>query len=333
MILKKMTLRKASALCLLGALANVYGSETQVEKTASEVVSAAVSESVAKVIAKVNGIEISSTDLDREISRAQKAMPPETSAQELRESALNQLIDRQLLRQYAEAEKITVNQDQVNERLGSIKGNFPSLEELAAALAQDGLTLESLTQAIEESMLIQNMIDVKVAGSIKVDEAEVKKFYDENPTYFVSPDQVHARHILMKLEATSTDEEKTKAREELALVKKELAAGKSFEELAKVHSQGPSAPTGGDLGFFGKGQMVPAFEEVAFALEVGAVSDVVETQFGYHLIFVEDKKEGGTQAMAEVSDKIKSFLSRNSIGQAVESLLKDLKAKAKIEMI
>ena len=215
-----------------------------------------------------------------------------------------------------------------------IQKNFPSAEELNQALAQDNLTLETLTEAIRESMLIQNMIDAKVAVNVKVDDEAVKKFYNDNPSYFVTAEQVHARHILKKLEKDSSDEVKTKARQELVDLKKELTEGsKSFEELAKAHSECPSASKGGDLGFFGKGQMVPAFEEAAFGLKVGQVSDIVETQFGYHLILVEEKKEGATKGLAEVSDKIRSFLSKNSVGEAVESLLKDLKAKAKIEMI
>jgi peptidyl-prolyl cis-trans isomerase C len=332
MISKKSTLRKVSVLCVLGgSLMSVYASETQVEMPKADAVASVVQ--AVKVIAKVNGKEISSTELEREISRARNNMPPDTSAEQLRESALDQLIDKNLLSQYALAEKITVSDEAVAERLTGIKANFPDIEALNSALAQDGLTLDTLSEVIKEGLLIQNMIDTKVAVGVTVGDEEVKKFYDENPTYFVSPEQVHARHILMKLEASSSDEEKAKARAELAEVKKELAAGKTFAECATLHSQGPSAPNGGDLGFFGKGQMVPAFEEVAFAMKIGEVSDVVETQFGYHLIYVEEKKAGGTQSLEEVSGKIKTFLNRNSVGEAVEKLLKDLKSKAKIEMI
>ena len=331
-----MTLKNVGVLCVLGAMANVYAADQCGSAACSTQTSALAGNvsALSKVVAKVNGAEILRTDLTREISRAKNAMGPESSEKQVSEAALNQLIDRQLLRQYAEAEKITVSDNVVAEKMKGIEQNFPSAEELNKALAQDDLTVETLKQAIRESILIQNMIDAKVAVNVKVADEAVKKFYDENPSYFVTPEQVHARHILKKFEKDSSEEVKTKARQELVDMKKQLAEGKkSFADLAKDHSDCPSAAKGGDLGLFGKGQMVPAFEEVAYKLKVGEISDVVETQFGLHLIFLEEKTQGGTKALSEVSEKIKSFLSKNSVGEAVETLLKDLKSKAKIEHI
>ena len=336
MISKKMMLKNVGIFCVLGAMANVDAADEcgSVACSTKTVAVAANVLALSKVVAKVNGVEILRSDLAREMARAKNAMGPESSEKQVSDAALNQLIDRQLLYQYAAAEKITVSDNVVAEKMKGIEQNFPSAEELTKALAEDDLTIETLKQAIKESMLIQNMIDTKVAVNVKVADEAVKKFYDENPSYFVTPEQVHARHILKKFEQDSSEEAKTKARQELLDMKKQLTEGKkTFADLAKDHSDCPSAAKGGDLGFFGKGQMVPAFEEVAYKLKVGEVSDVVDTQFGVHLIFLEEKNQGGTKPLSEVSDKIKSFLSKNSVGEAVETLLKDLKVKAKIEMI
>ena len=166
---------------------------------------------------------------------------------------------------------------------------------------------------------------------VTVTDADAKKYYDENQKYFEQSEQVKASHILIKVEPTAEDSEKTTAREKIQEIKQKLEAGGDFAELAKKSSEGPSGPNGGDLGYFGRGQMVPSFEETAFALEVGHVSEPVETQFGYHLIKVFDKKSGSTTPFEEVKERIEQFLKGQKMNEAVGLYIGTLKEKAEVE--
>jgi peptidyl-prolyl cis-trans isomerase C len=162
-------------------------------------------------------------------------------------------------------------------------------------------------------------------------EAEVKNVYDENPEDFKQKAQVHARHILIKVAADADEAAKAEARKKIEAVEEKAKKGTDFAELAKTHSEGPSNVRGGDLGFFGRGQMVKPFEEAAFGLEPGKISDVVETRFGYHLIKVEERKKERTLSFDEVKPQLMEKLKRGKLEQEMRTYLLALREKAKIE--
>ncbi len=143
-----------------------------------------------------------------------------------------------------------------------------------------------------ENELASHMAATSVIEKVTLDESEVKAFYNDNPGQFKGAEQVKAKHIL-----TDTEESAQK-------IAKELLEGKDFEVAAKEYSTCPSKEKGGDLGYFGRGQMVPEFEKAAFEAAVGTITGPIKTQFGYHLILVEDKKEKEALSFAEVKDQI-----------------------------
>lgn len=151
--------------------------------------------------------------------------------------------------------------------------------------------LENAKENILKQMAIKKLLD-----SIEVSDEEIKEYFEANKAQFVKPESVRAQHILVKDEETASDL--------LAKIKE----GKSFEEVAKDNSECPSKAQGGDLGEFSRGQMVPEFEEVAFKLAVGELSDLVKTQFGYHIIKVTAKNEAGEKSFEEVAPQIKNQL-------------------------
>ncbi len=144
------------------------------------------------------------------------------------------------------------------------------------------------------------------AAEVEVSDDDVTSFYSENKvTRFTQPHEVSARHILIKLDAGASEEDKAAAREKMAGVQKRLADGEDFAAVAtEVSEDTGTAPKGGDLGFFGKGRMVPPFEEAAFALEVGEASDVVESPFGFHVIRVEEVREERVKPVDEAREEI-----------------------------
>ncbi len=147
---------------------------------------------------------------------------------------------------------------------------------------------------------------------VKVDEKEIASYYDYNLDSFKVPKEVKARHILFTLARDASPEEEQKAREKASAVLELARQGQDFAELAKQHSDGPTREMGGDLGFFSAGKMVKPFEDAAFALPQGGISDLVRTDFGYHIIKVEEIKEERTKPMEEVREEIVAALMKTA---------------------
>ncbi|WP_338668533.1 SurA N-terminal domain-containing protein [Pseudodesulfovibrio methanolicus] len=154
-----------------------------------------------------------------------------------------------------------------------------------------------------------------------VTDDEIKKYYAANQDAMQEPEQIHARHILVAVKDSDSEAAKKKAKERIDKIYQEAKAGADFAKLAKDNSDGPSAPNGGDLGWFGKGAMVPDFEKAAFALNKGEVSEPVKTRFGWHVIKVEDKKAGTTKTLEEARDEIKSRLAEEKASDKANDLL------------
>ncbi|HEY2774509.1 MAG TPA: SurA N-terminal domain-containing protein [Candidatus Binatia bacterium] len=165
-----------------------------------------------------------------------------------------------------------------------------------------------------------------IADKIDVSDVDMNEYYDLNKnSEFQQEEQVSARHILKKVDKDASDDQKKAAREAIDAIAKKLADGGNFEEIAKTESDDPgSAAKGGDLGTFGRGHMVPAFEDAAFALEPGQTSGVVETDFGFHIIQVYAKQPAGVQPFDQVKDKIrKSLATQKALDRAFDDSAED----------
>ncbi len=162
----------------------------------------------------------------------------------------------------------------------------------------------------------------KAVASVKVTDKDVEEYYEQNKAQFVSEESVNASHILVDTEE--------KALEILADIK----SGKvTFEDAARANSSCPSSQNGGNLGDFGRGQMVPEFDVAVFAMEVGAVSEPVKTQFGYHLIKLNSKKDSDTMPLAEIAGEIKNALTAEKQRAAYDSRINQLKILYPVDMM
>lgn len=175
------------------------------------------------------------------------------------------------------------------------------------------------TLAKMENELASHMAATSVIDKVTLEDGEAKAFYDNNPAQFTADAQVKAKHILVEKE------------EDANKIADEIKAGKSFEDAAKEYSTCPSKEKGGDLGYFGKGQMVPEFEKAAFEAAIGEVSAPVKTQFGYHLILVEDKKEAQIMDFESVKNQLEEKLLQQKKQSAYMETLKDLESKYGVE--
>ncbi len=281
-----------------------------------------------KVIAKVNGKEISEEDvnffvepvLSRAISMGQNITP------EMKITLFNQwkdqVISRELLLQCATEAKITVSDKEIADGIADAKNmGFPVKDEAKLKLI------------ISDDLMINKIIEDKVVKHINITDDVVKKFYEVEKERIKEPEQVKAKHILIKVEKDATKENKDELLKKTEGILKEAKDGKSdFAELAKKYSEGPSGPNGGELGYFPRGKMVPSFEDAAFLLAAGGISDIVETQFGYHIIKVEEKKKERTIPFEEVEAEIRENLKFQQGNAGISKFIEELKSNAKIEM-
>jgi peptidyl-prolyl cis-trans isomerase C len=281
--------------------------------------------------AVVNGTTITREALAFETQRMieqmarQGQVPDEASMPRVREDVLNRMIEEELLYQDSQAKDITVPEARVTEELASIKQRFPSEKEYQDALAGIEMSEADLTRKITRGMAIEQLIEEHVLQGTVVSEAESRAFYDQNASMFEKPEQVQARHILIKMEGDVTEAQKAEALVKIEMIRKKALEGEDFAALAGEYSEDPgSSVKGGDLGHFSRGQMVKPFEEAAFALKTGEISAVVETQFGYHIIEVTDRQPasvvGYETVQAQIVERLKQEKSRREIQQYIETL-------------
>jgi len=289
------------------------------------------------VLARVNGEKIERWEFDNAVKRVEARaggpVPPDKRDEVLR-GVLDQLVAYHLLAQESRARKLAVADADVDARLAEIRKGFPTEEAFKQGIAAQGLTLEQLKSQAKTSLEVAKVIETEVNAKVAVQDPEVKGFYDQNLEKFKQGDTVHAAHILIGLPQGATPEQKADAKTKAATVLKTVKAGGDFATLAQANSSDTgSAQNGGDLGFFPKGQMTPAFEEAAFKLKPGTVSALVETPFGFHIIKVIERRPPRTAPFDEVSGQIKEFLTQGQRGQKLEQFVEQVKAKGKIEIL
>ncbi|MBN2122751.1 MAG: peptidylprolyl isomerase [Deltaproteobacteria bacterium] len=292
--------------------------------------------SAAKV-ASVNGEQITRADLDREMIRVrqqfiQMGKPlDEARLADVRTQVLERLINRELLYQESRKTGIAVEDARVEGELDALKGKFPSEDEFKKALGKSGLSESLLRLQIRKSVAVQEFISREFVGKTVISDEEMKAYYDGNQDKFSRPEQVHAGHILILVDPSSDPSEKSAAREKIEAIRERLKKGEDFETLAKENSQCPSSAKGGDLGFFGRGQMVKPFEDAAFALAPGETSDIIETKFGYHIVRVIEKTPAGTMGFEEAKPPLRKVLKEKKVVEGLSRYLERLKEKAAVE--
>ena len=289
------------------------------------------------VLARVNGEAIERWEFENAVkrieARAGRPVPPERRDEVLR-GVLDQLVAYHLLAQESRARKIAVGDQDVEARLAEIRKTFPSEDAFKQGIAAQGLTPEHLREQTRTGLEVIKVIEAEVTPKVVVQDAEVSTFYEQNLERFKQGESVRASHILFGVARDATPVQKTDAKAKAQAVLKEVRAGGDFAALARAQSQDQgSAPQGGDLGFFPKGQMNPQFEDAAFKLKAGAVSPVVETPFGFHIIKVHERRAPRTAPLTEVAGQIKEFLTQGQREQKLEQFVDQVKAKGKIEIL
>jgi len=288
------------------------------------------------LVAIVNGEKITSTTVDDAAKQmlAQSRMINEISFKDslVPQRSLEWLVAHTLLKQEVVNRTFEVKDKEIDTAIDQIRSNFPSDQVFQEALQRDGSSLRQLRENLIVNIKIQKLLEQEVApGGLEVSTEEAKKYYDENSSQFQKNNKVRARHILLRVPKTASEAVDEQARQKAELILSRIKGGEDFTKLAGEFSEDPASKTkGGDLGFFAQGDMVKAFDEVAFSLQVGEISDLVRTEFGYHIIKVEDIKSSEPIPFDTVQDRIKGYLKQVKSDDAIQDYIEKLKQKAKI---
>jgi foldase protein PrsA len=272
-----------------------------------------------KVAATVNNEKILMDDFDKIYARVISKFANTTNV--TKDDVLSQMIDQELLLQQAKSNAIVYDDVSIQAEIDSLKSQFPTEKDFTDKLKEEGITLEDLKKEIYDSNVINKLIYQEIISKAVSDE-EITSYYLQNLDQFsAGKDEVRAAHILVGNLSVAED------------VIQKLNQGNDFNQLALTYSEDPSVSTNsGNLGIFGKGQMVKEFEDAAFSLKVGEISEPIKTTYGYHII----KRLPDRLTLNESWESIQSFLLNSKQDQLLNEFdlyKKELRSKAKIDIL
>jgi peptidyl-prolyl cis-trans isomerase C len=289
------------------------------------------------VLVKCNGETLTSGEVDEMIERRLSVYRGQIQPQQLaqlmprmREQVQEEFVMRTLLEEESKKQDVTVDDAEIDTMIEETKANLPAGVTYDQFLEMQNLTEDTIRGEVRMQLGIRALLDTKLGDNLEPSEEEIAAFYESRKAEMTIPETVRASHILIKLDEGADDAGKQAKKSEADAIRKELLDGADFAKTAQEKSACPSSSSGGDLGVFGRGQMVPEFENAAFTQAVGEVGDVVETQFGYHIIKVMEKNEGGERALEEVREDIKTALVNQRRGTAFQDYIAELREAAEI---
>jgi parvulin-like peptidyl-prolyl isomerase len=242
----------------------------------------------------------------------------EGELRDLKRNLLNQLIEEELVVELARRNGIKVSQDELAAEVETIRAEFGEGELDSVILPRYG-SVAKWKEEIRRKLLVRKVVDELITTSVKVSDEDALAYYEANIKDYVVPEQVRARMIVVETQ------------QEAKGVRKGLKK-KDFPKVAREVSISPEGDDGGDLGFFGRGDMPEEFEEVVFSLKVGKISDVVESPYGFHIFMVEEKREGRELGFEDVKERIIDKLVRKEADREFNKWISSLKKEVKIEL-
>lgn len=277
-----------------------------------------------KVVAVVNGEALKREDFERELSRDMPALeggesPTPEQLEPMKKTLLDSMIRQTLLLQAARSVNIVITPEEVDRYVLRESSDYPA-DNFSDALAKDQVSMAELKQKTQAELTIEKLFQEHVYPRVGVTEEEIRNYYESHPAEFQAGEAVRAAQIVVK----GLDEAKR--------IQAQLKAGKKFADLARRYSLSPDAKVGGDLGFFERGIMPPQFDEVAFKLRVNEVSDVVATDYGYHLFKLLEKRPAHRKELPEVRRQIELKILEEKRQAAQAAFEKALREKAEIRV-
>lgn len=260
-----------------------------------------------------------------------KSKIPADKQKEFKANLRKQLIDvfiaRTLLSNEIKRKNIEASNQEVKAAMDQIKTSLPPNKKIDDFFKENKITQDDIVLAVK----IDKFRNMEIGQKAKPSQKDINKFYNDNrEKLFVEPESVHVRHVLVAVGKNDNDKVKAEKKEKIENLRKQLVSGADFTEIARKNSDCPSKEVGGDLSFVRRGQMVKEFEKAAFSQEKNAIGPVIQTEFGYHIVQVLDKKPEKKITLDEAKGKIAAYLEQKNKMEAFNEILKKLKDKAKV---
>lgn len=288
-------------------------------------------------VASVNGEEISAEEFNSQVAmlQAQAQLPPEL-LQQMSSQIIENLIDQRLVNQAIDESGVEPTAEEVDARLQEYREEFETsaLEmygeeiDFDEYIAQAGISPEEIRESVYQAVAIEKILEAD--GLELPGEDEAQTFYNENPEAFTRGEEVRARHILVRVDSENPEDWET-ARQEAEELHARVTGGDDFADVARENSDDGSAQAGGDLGSFGRGRMVPEFEEAAFSLQVDEISEPVRSDFGWHIIQVTERNDEEVMSFDSVKEQLTRELRNQALQESLGTYVAQLREEAEIE--
>ncbi|MEK9629011.1 MAG: peptidylprolyl isomerase [Nitrospinota bacterium] len=294
-----------------------------------------------RVVAKVNSEIITLSSVEetafvlKEKYRRGAAMGEVTipEEKELMNEALEKIIGDKLKLQQGKKMGFVVDDAAVNSAFKNIEAKNGLQEgQLAQMLEAEGQSLDNYKNQIRDQILVSKITSFELGSRVNISERKIRRYYRDHQKEFWEDGKARVKHILILLEKGSPAKVKKEKYKRCKEILAEIKSGKDFAEAAREYSEDISASSGGDVGFVEKGRMVPEFEKAVYSLKEGEVSDIVETEYGFHIIKVEEVKEGRTIPLKEIKPVIRKVLASEKQKSAYDDWMQELKDAAYIEV-
>ena len=251
----------------------------------------------------------------------------------LRKEALELLINQELLIQASSSAGIMVSDEEAQAEYDNIRKPFNSDTEFAIRLETEGHTVESYRVHLRRMLMAKKYLDSVRLKVRDVTDEELEQYYNDNLHRLTLPAKVRVRHVLLSWKPLGKSNDRAALREQLEDIRNKALAGEDFAELAKRYSEDSTRINGGDVGFFRRGEMVPAFEKAAFSLQPGEISEVVETPFGVHFLKLEEREDAHLLPLDDVRQDLFEHISNEKMNKEVEAEYQRLREQAEIKIL
>ena len=292
-----------------------------------------------QVAARVNGEEISQLRLERYFAeyledqgRAVASIRSPSAYKQLRQAALDALIDKELLWQEARKRGVVISDATVQSQVDQTRQAMGGAQVFARRLEDAGFDEAAYIEYTRRDLAAQQVFS-ELTRVDAPDEQQVRTFFEEHRAQMNRPEEIQVRHILIKVPQGAEASTVAAARLRLEAIRKKINEGADFASVARSDSEDASASQGGDLGYFPRGRMLPEFETAAFALAPGAVSAPVRTAVGWHLIYLQNRMEAANVTEEQGLDMVRAYLARQKQVQARLQALAQLRSSNRIERI
>ncbi len=291
------------------------------------------------LVAKVNGTAILGKELENriQIELAPLGNPEwhklRTDFQrELISESMATLIGAELIYQDALSQGIRVGPQEVEESFQKVANSFATEVEMDQVLSSQGMNREGLKKEVERSMVVDQYIEKVISPRAKVSDEELRQYYQQQPEQFRHPDLYRTSHVLVMVADQAGEEKETIARAKAEGLLKRAQSGEDFATLAKEHSEDVTSERGGDVGFTREKQLAPEYEKAAMALDIGEISGLVRSQFGYHVIKLTGRKKAGLSSFDEIRDQLRQFLEDQKTEEQLAEHVEKLRSRATISL-